>query len=238
MTFDHIGWIYDGSKAKIIAVHTGPGSVGRWRLNHGLNLGFAYFSFYTPDMATLSFKGTYQRLPGCNNTHRDEIIAQCRGPSSSLTFPPHFDISFSPAATTLHTPPSHPHLFPLYSNVCSWESRNKQIVELLSHHLSSCVIFITWHIHKLLHRLAMATITHAWVHLRLPRLWHLVKQDLETSNLCSFERVCIQIHPCLEVGGGVDGSFIHHSRLDVSRHHVKCKTWCWFQKTHLSYVSS
>lgn len=107
-------------------------------------------------MATPSFKGTYQRLPGCNNTHGDEIIAQCQGPSSTLTFPPHFDISFSPAATTLHTSPSHPHLltltFPLYSNVCSWESRNKQILEHLSHHLSSCVIFITWHIHKLLHR--------------------------------------------------------------------------------------
>lgn len=106
-------------------------------------------------MATLSFKGTYQRLPGCNNTHRDEITAQCPLPLS----PFHLTLIFlfhqlPPPFTPRHPIPHHllTLTFHLYSNVCSWESRNKQIVGHLPHHLSSCVIFITGHIHKLLHR--------------------------------------------------------------------------------------
>lgn len=64
-------------------------------------------------MATRPFTGTDQRLPSCNNTHRDAIIAQCRGPSSSLTFLPHFDISFS---SSCHQPSLHPFLHPLLVN--------------------------------------------------------------------------------------------------------------------------
>lgn len=168
-------------------------------------------------MAASSFKGTHQRLPGCNDTHRDEIIAQCRGPSSTLTFPPHFDISFSPAATTLHTPPSHPHLstltFPLYSNVCSWEPRNKQIVEHLPHHSSSCVIFITWHVQKLLHRCS-----NGHNHSR-------VGSSSPASTLASGETgfrgkplfIWEGLHSTPPMLGGRrrGGSFIHHSRLDV-----------------------
>lgn len=135
---------------------------------------------FIPAMVVWPFKGTNQRLPACNDPLRDEIIAECQGPSSPpFTFLPHSDISFSPSATATPHPP-HPFLHPLTisssypspSPVCSWKSRG------------SCPTGVY----------TCSTVSKPPAMLWLWRIW--------SSRMSRQTSIYNQTHLCLEGGGG------------------------------------